>query len=369
LAVTLAAEWTADMVAATESAATESAATESVVPAVVFLPDIFYDYRVWADVPGCIGGNCDIVHYDRRARTPWAAPAAFLPAFRRLVRGRETVLVVAAGSAAGFAVHAAIGGMAHGLSLLQPVPDYRPPEASSDVPIQDLLQAAAPYAPLIAAARESDPVRRRTLVISTWRGIYQGKLADADRELVSRIIADHVEDVLAATAQVIAAAEAGAAAPYPGMRWLDRLGEVTIPVTVITSAPATSVGKSLAERIPAGRFVALGARSDLPWLEDRAGTVSVLRQMLSQAEDRLLVSVVLTPEITKRSSAPSAPYRPRNCETRPRGDAHSHPACPAPQSATVNGGGEPLVPMPSATFRYRRPGGRLPVPGGRPSGE
>ena len=252
------------------------------MPAVIFLPDTYYDYRIWADIPSGLGEHYDIVHYDRCEPVPWASPETFIPALRRLIPDDRRTVVVAAGYAAGFAVRAALSGLAAGLALFQPAPDYRPPEVLSDVPIEDLIQAAAPYAGLIEATRETDPARRSELVIRTWRGIYGEGLPEADVSLASEVIGDHVEELLAAIAETVTAAETGARPPRPGPPWVGQLGDVTTPVTVVTSRRANPVGEAIAKRIPAGRFVAARAHTDLPWLEDRAGALSVLRQMLAE---------------------------------------------------------------------------------------
>jgi hypothetical protein len=31
------------------------------VRGVLFLPDLFYDHRIWADLPASLGANCDVV--------------------------------------------------------------------------------------------------------------------------------------------------------------------------------------------------------------------------------------------------------------------------------------------------------------------
>src|SRR5580700_2872340 len=76
------------------------------VPDVLFLADLGYDHRIWADLAAGFGPDP-------------ADPA-------------RTVLV-AAGWAAGRAVHAALDGQAAGLVLFQPAPDYLPPEARPEV--------------------------------------------------------------------------------------------------------------------------------------------------------------------------------------------------------------------------------------------
>jgi hypothetical protein len=255
------------------------------LPTALFLPDLHYDHRIWANIPSDLGQHCDIVHYDTHEPVPWATPETFVPSLRRLITDGGPTLIVAAGYAAGFAVHAAASGMAGGLALFQPVPDYLPPDAFSDVPVEELIQAAAPYSGFIEAVRETDAARRSQLVISTWHGIYGNILSEADLMLASQVIGDHVEAFLATLAETIAAAEMGAAAAHPGLPWISRLAEVSVPVAVVMSRRGEIAGQAITERILAGRFAAADAQTDLPWLEDRAGAISVLRQMLITSAD------------------------------------------------------------------------------------
>jgi hypothetical protein len=113
------------------------------VPGVLFLPDQFYDHRIWADLPASLGADCDAVCYDVHAPMPWEEPdsRAFLGAVRRLVPDPARTAVAAAGQAAGLAVQAARCGLAGGLVLFQPVPDRIPPDGR-----------------FIAAAADTDPV-------------------------------------------------------------------------------------------------------------------------------------------------------------------------------------------------------------------
>ena len=181
------------------------------MPNVLFLPDLFYDHRIWADLPAGLGADGDVVCYDLHEPMPWGQPdsGAFLGAVRRLVPDPGRSVVAAAGLAAGLAVQAARCGLAGGLVLFQPAPDRMPPEAVTDVPVEDLLAAAAPWAGLLDAAAET-AARRTELVTRTWRDVYAGRLAAPDAELACQVIAGRVDQVLAMVAAVRAAAAAGA---------------------------------------------------------------------------------------------------------------------------------------------------------------
>jgi hypothetical protein len=87
------------------------------VPGVLFLPDLFYDHRMWVDLPASLGADRDAVCYDVHEPMPWEEPdsRAFMGAVRRLVPDPARTAVAAAGQAAGLAVHAARFGLAGGL--------------------------------------------------------------------------------------------------------------------------------------------------------------------------------------------------------------------------------------------------------------
>jgi hypothetical protein len=252
------------------------------MPSVLFLPDLGYDHRIWADIPSSLAGACDVVSFDAHVPMPWAEPdsRAFLDAVCRLVPDPPHSIVVAAGLAAGFAVHAALSGQAGGLVLFQPASDYIPPEAMTDVPVEDLLQAAAPYAGIIDASRETDVTRRTELVTGTWRGIYGPSLTAPDLDLACQVIGEHVEDLLAALPDAQAATGAGEP-PRLGLPWAGRLDELEIPVTVVSARRARRLGHALAQQIPNGQFVAADADTDLVWLKDRTRSVNALRNMLA----------------------------------------------------------------------------------------
>ncbi|HEX6522200.1 MAG TPA: hypothetical protein VF070_19670, partial [Streptosporangiaceae bacterium] len=67
---------------------------------VLFLPDLHYDRRIWADIPAALG-----VDYDTYEPGVRMSSEAFLADIRQLVPGDASTVVVAAGEAAGFAVH------------------------------------------------------------------------------------------------------------------------------------------------------------------------------------------------------------------------------------------------------------------------
>jgi hypothetical protein len=230
---------------------------EAAVPSVLFLPDLFYDHRIWADLPASLGADGDAVCYDVHEPMPWGNLTA-----------RHSW------------VQAARFGLAGGLVLFQPAPDYISPEAITGAPVADLMAAAAPWAGLIDATAETDAARRAELVTRTWRDAYAGRLVASDVELACQVIAGHVYQVLATVTAVAAAAAAGAPPRRLGCPWVDRLAEISVPVTEVSARRTGRVGRAIACMAPDGRFIAATADTDLVWLEDRTQAKAAIRDML-----------------------------------------------------------------------------------------
>jgi len=66
------------------------------VTSVLFLPDLHYDRRIWADIPAALGGDYDIAHYDTYAPGGWMSSEAFLADIRQLLPSDASTVVVAA---------------------------------------------------------------------------------------------------------------------------------------------------------------------------------------------------------------------------------------------------------------------------------
>jgi hypothetical protein len=112
-----------------------------------------------------------------------------------------------------------------------------------------------PWAGLIDAAAETDAARRTELVTGTWRDAYAGRLTASDVELGCQVIAGHVHQVLA----IVTAAATGAPPPQAGLSWMDRLAEISAPVTVVSARRASRIARAIADMAPDGRFIAAAA--------------------------------------------------------------------------------------------------------------
>jgi hypothetical protein len=109
-----------------------------------------------------------------------------------------------------------------------------------------------------------------------------GRLAASDVELACQVIAGHADQVLAAVTAVATAAAAGTPPPQAGLPWVDRLAEISVPVTVVSARRTGRVGRAIAGMAPDGRFIAATADTDLVWLEDRIQAQAAIRDMLGR---------------------------------------------------------------------------------------
>jgi hypothetical protein len=63
---------------------------------------------------------------------------------------------------------------------------------------------------------------------------------------------------------------------------MDRLAEISVPVTVVMAGRAGRLGRAIADMAPDGRFIAATADTDLVWLEDRIQAKAAIRDMLGR---------------------------------------------------------------------------------------
>jgi hypothetical protein len=259
------------------------------VPSVLFLPDQHYDHRIWADVPASLG--VDVVLYDQHEPMPWvgqpmpweqAGDSAFNDAVRRLAPGDSFDVVVAAGEAARLAFSVASLGLAKTVALCQPAPDRWLDDPRPDVPESELIHAGDWMIPVVGALQETDTERRRSLVIDAWRDRYGPHLTADDLELVLEVIGDHAEGILATTQRVAELAEAGVGVLLSEESWVERLGEIDVPIAVVVSRGAAWIGAALARRARHGQVITAAADTDLVWLQDRLTAVTTLRQLLTR---------------------------------------------------------------------------------------
>lgn len=253
------------------------------MPSILFLPDLHDDYRIWADIPSSLGDKWQIVLYDRHEPMPWAGSEdlAFLSAVQRLAPDHCFDVVVAAGEAAGFAVSAALAGLAKGVVLFQPTPDSIIEEIETNLSAQELEETASWFVPIVEALDETSIERRREAVIGVWRTMYGPYLAAGDLALASQVIGDHTEELFATMMDVKAAVEAGGKL-RPGPPWSDRLGDIDVPVTVVVNGRSIWLRDAIARRTREVQVIVAEARTGFVWLEDRGAAIAAIRHMVDR---------------------------------------------------------------------------------------
>jgi hypothetical protein len=245
------------------------------MPSALLVPDRHYDYRIWTDLPDRLRRSCEVVLYDQQD------PAD--PAVRRLAPGRRFDVVAAAGDSADLAVSIALTHQARGLVLFQPslVPDPGV-RMAPDASVAELVAAADWIRPVLAALEETDPVRRRELVVGAWRDRYGPHLRPADLALACDVIGDHAEDLLASMKTAVAAAEAGAEMPGSGAIAVSKLGEIDMPMTVVVSGRAVRLAEAAARQARDCRVLVAKAQTNLVWLEDADTAAEAITEMFTR---------------------------------------------------------------------------------------
>jgi hypothetical protein len=267
------------------------------LPGVLFIPGRFGDYRLWSDIPDRLHGRAEAIHYDQHD-LPWTAvDGEFLEAARRLAPDGGFHVVAAHGEAARFAFALAEAGLAKGLVLFQPSLDSSP--LPDDVHMDwsalgDLDHVLDPYMPLVSALDEPDPSRRRDILLEVIRATAGQDLEPAGLELLLAMYGDHAEEFFASLAAAAAPAEepeatetAGAddplqLPPWLERPWIDRLAELTVPVTTVVSAPGRVIGEAIARRAKDAEIVVAGANAGLESVEDRARAADAILRMLDR---------------------------------------------------------------------------------------
>jgi hypothetical protein len=258
------------------------------LPSVLFIPDRFSDYRMWYDIPDRLRGRAEVIHFDQHEQVPWTADSAeFVDAARRLAPGGGFHLVAGAGRAARFAFALAEAGLAKGLVFFQPVLDSIPDDvrvglSSLDVGLSGLDEALEAFRPIVSALQESDPGRRREILLQTVRDTAGPDREPAGVELELAMMSDHAEEFFAHLRITAAAADNGPVPPDPQWMerpWIDRLAELTVPVTAIGVGPFP---EAIARRAKDAEIVLAAGNGGMAPPADRARAVEALLRMLDR---------------------------------------------------------------------------------------
>jgi hypothetical protein len=265
------------------------------LPTVLFIPDRFYDSRLWSDIPDRLQGRAQSVHFDQHD-LPWTSGnGEFLEAARRLASGGGFHIAAAQGQAARFAFALAEAGLAKGLVLFQPSLDSIPDDVHIDrSALPDLDHVLDPFMPILSALDEPDPGRRREILLDAVRTIAGQDLEPAGLELLLAMYSDHADEIFAWLPAFAAEGEQSQAAepfdpdepvqipPWLERPWIDRLPELAVPVTTVVSARGRVIAEAIARRADDAEIVLAGAGAGLEPAEDRARAADAILRMLDR---------------------------------------------------------------------------------------
>jgi hypothetical protein len=253
------------------------------MPRILLVPDRFADYRMWSDIPDRIRGRAEVVHFDRHGQVPWtAADGGFLSTARRLASDGTFDIVAAAGEAARFGFAVAEGGLARGAVFFYPSLDRVLDEASSSLADIDLTEVLAPYAPIVGAMQEGDASRRRDILLRVVRETAGPDAESGELERMEGMIIDHAEEFFAYLRATIDAADGSAhpAPPWLEWPWIDRLADLTIPVTAVVAPRGLIIGDAIASRAADAEIVV--ASPGLAPVAEPGRSAAILIRMLDR---------------------------------------------------------------------------------------
>jgi len=262
---------------------------------IVFLPDRFMDRRLWSDIPDNLGDQVRVIYYNQH-ELPWRAPdGEFVETVRRLTGGRGYDIAAAAGDAARFAVTLAEAGLVKGMVFFQPALDSIPADVHIDFTGVDFEHALDPYQPLIGAAEDPDPGRRRSAVMNVIGETYKAVLDAESLQVAMSMWGEHFDEYLGMLRAVappdaaeLETAEATSAAqpadPEPRWRWpwMDRLEGLPVPVAVMVAAEGRTVGEAIVRRTGRGEVIVVEGIAGLSTRRDRRRGAEAIRRMLDQ---------------------------------------------------------------------------------------
>lgn len=247
------------------------------MPRILFIPDRFMDHRMWSDIPDRLEGQAQVIHVDQYEQIPWTgANSEFVTVARRLADDSGSRLVAAAGQAARFGFALAEAGLAEGLVFFKPSLDRIPDDVHVNLPGLD--EMIKPFQPIASALDDPDPARRREILLAVMHDTAGDDLEPAQLEVARDMMSDHSDEYFA---HLATAADEGMRPDPPWVEhpWIDRLGELTGPVTVV-DRPG-SVWATIARRAQDAELV-VAAGTGLAPADDRARSADAILRMLDR---------------------------------------------------------------------------------------
>jgi hypothetical protein len=265
------------------------------LPSILFIPDQFGDCRLWSDIPDRLHGRAEAVHFDQHD-LPWiSGDGEFLEKARRLAPDHTFHIVAANGQAARFGFALAEAGLAKGLILFQPSLDSFPDDVHLEWPAEvDPNHVLDPFMPVLSALDEPDPGRRRDILLEVVRATAGQDLEPAALQLLLARYSDHADEIFASLqafaaegehAQVAEPADADQPVelpPWLERPWIDRLADLTVPVTTVVSARGRFIAEAIAKRAKDAEIIVAGANAGLEPAEQRARAADAILRMLGR---------------------------------------------------------------------------------------
>jgi hypothetical protein len=265
------------------------------LPSILFIPGQYGDYRLWSDIPDRLQGRAQAIHFDQR-NLPWTSGnGGFLEEARRLAPDHTFHIVAADGKAARFGFALAEAGLAKGLVLFQPSLDSFPDDVHIEWPAEiDLDHVLDPFMPVLSALDEPDPGRRREILLEVVRATAGQDLEPAALELLLAMYSDHADEIFASLQALAAEGEQAQSAeptdaeepvevpPWLEHPWIDRLADLTVPVTTVVSARGRVIAEAIARRAKDAEIVVAGANAGLEPAENRARAANAILRLLDR---------------------------------------------------------------------------------------
>jgi len=151
-----------------------------------------------------------------------------------------------------------------------------------------------PFMPIVNALDGPDPSRRREILLEVIRATAGRDLEPAGLELLLAMYRDHAEEIFADLRAFAAEGEQSQATeaagpnepvqipPWLERPWIERLAELTVPVTTVVSARGRVIAEAIARRAGDAEIVVAGASAGLEPAEDRARAADAILRMLDR---------------------------------------------------------------------------------------
>jgi hypothetical protein len=185
----------------------------------------------------------------------------------------------------GFAI--AEAGLAKGLVLFQPTLDSFPDDMPVD--FSGLEEKLVPFVPAVEVVRDPQGTvdRFREEILKAFRDTAVPDTPTDQLEFMFAMQSDHAEEYFQQLRKLAEAADSQVRQPDPPWRqhpWIDRLGNLDIPVTAAVTAKGIEVGSAIARRARNAEVVVISEGwIGLAPVQDRIKAAGILLNTLDRA--------------------------------------------------------------------------------------